>query len=749
MKKTTHFLLLLISAFALVQCETPGSPDFTLSSKIDTPLIAGSNFQFFGGNNALIDTTNEDLNNLFNVDGNNFITLSQEETFDFGDIENAIPSIEVAPAAITSEVGEIELNSFSSQNGSGNVGQAGFEDLTGQPSVLQSGDFIPGASSPHPVNIDLNTDYFVSAQIKNGSIVFTLKNELGFDLEELTMELFSDTQSLGTVVINNFIHTGIRTESFMLVNGEQNEEGIDLRDINVDIEITWQGQELQDNPGDLIVQNVEGENLVASQVDAVVPAQQFYASGNTSFSENEFLFSEQDHYVEIASGELLVDEIINSIDVDIEHLEISFPDLRLPPYAESDSLVIQFSGETQIERNTTSPTSRSVMLDDVRIYASNNTINYNIFALTEDTQQSGSSDSRIINEFDRLNAEVGLRDLVIREVFGVVRNKQVLLNTDVASDGLTADIMNDLEAEIIKIDGIDELSRRISGIEFTRASLDILYQTNVDIPTSVIGAFLGTDANGNEFFLSGEPGTSTEVQPDDPADKLVMNGTPIQRKNLIKFEIQGGQSPQDILSNTFDTNNSNISEFFNRLPTSIRFIGLADINKSGVVGRITNPVQFSPSISVNIPLALRADRASFTDTTAANLSDLPGPDDEALIEEGSLKIKYINNIPLGVDLSLELLDEAGTNLTSLPISGGLPIEFKAANAGTNGFTASPAEDYTVISLNRAQLDQLNQTRNIRFTAGLSSSDTEEVRIRNTDDVTVSISGSFVIRNKIN
>lgn len=749
MNKKTSLLLPLLAVFAFIQCETPESPDFTLSSKIDTPFIAESSFQFFGGSNALIDTSSQDLNDLMTVDGNNFITISQEESFEFGDIENAIPAIEVAPTAISSEVGEIELSGFSSQNGSGNVGQAGFEELTGQPSFLQEGDPIPGAQSPFPVNIDLNTDYFVSAQIKSGSIVFTFRNELGLDLDDLSLELFSDTESLGTVSVSDFTNGSTRTEGISLIDESLSETGVDLREINVNVEISWSGQEMQNDPGNLIVENVEGENLIATQVDAIIPTQEFRATGNTAFSENEFLFTEQEHYAEFTSGELLVDEIINSIDVDIEHLEISFPALRVPPYTEQDSLVIQFSGENRIQRNTTTPASRSVSLDDIRIYATNNTINYNIFAITEDTQQSGGSDSRIINSSDKLNAQVGLRDLVVREVFGIVQNRQVLLNVDVASDGATADIMNNIEAEVINIDGIDEISRRVEGIEFTQASLDVFYQTNVNISTSIIAAFMGTDANGNEFFLSGVPGTASEVLEGDRTEKLVMNGSPIPKENLIKFEIEGSESPEDVFSNTFNRTNSNITEFFNRLPVSIRFVGLADINKNGETGRITNPVQFKPSISVNIPLALRAENATFTDTSSVDLSDLPGPEDDSMLEEGSLKIRYINNIPLGVNLQLEMLDEAGTSLTSLPLSGDLPIQFKASNTGGDGFTSSSTEDYTIISLNREQLDQLNRTRDIRFTAGLSSSDAGEVRIRNTDDVSISVSGNFVIRNKIN
>src|SRR6056297_2174228 len=748
MKKTRYLLLSLFAIGVFTQCETPESPDFTLSNKIDAPFITESNFQFFGGENALIDTSSEDLNDLLVIDGDNFITISQEETFNFGEIENAIPMIEVAPTAIRSVVGEIELSNFSSQNGSGNMGQAGFEDLTGQPSFLQAGDPIPGAQSPFPVNIELNTDYFVSAQIVNGSIIFEFQNMLGFDLAELSLELFSDMQSLGTLTITGFAHGSSRTDRLTLADRTQNEAGVDLRNINVNVEISWGSQFMQDDPGDLIVKDIQGENLIASQVDAIIPSQEFHTSGSTSFSEEEFLFTEAQHYAEIASGELLVDEIFNSIDVDIDRLQISFPALRVPPYEESDSLVIQFSGDTKIQRNSTTASCRSVPLDDVRIYATNNMIEYNIFAITEDTQQSGGSDSRIINSTDRLNAEVGLSNLAIREVFGIVQNRQVLLNRDVASDGATAELMNDIEAKIITIDGIDEISRRLEGIEFTQASLNVFYQTNLNISTSIIAAFLGIDANGNEFFLTGKPGTQAEVPEGFQTEKLIMNSFPIEKENLIKFDIEGTQSPDEVYSMRFDRKNSNITEFFNRLPVEIRFIGLADINKEGESGRITNPVEFSPTVTIDIPLALRADGATFTDTTSADLGYLPGPDKESRLEEGLINIQYSNGIPLGVNLQLDMLDEAGNTIISLPLTNQMPIEFRAAETGSNGFAQTASEDNAIFSLDRSQLDLLNQTRDVRLNAGLNSYSKQEVRIRNTDSVSVSISGNFVIKNKI-
>lgn len=748
MAKKVYLLIPIIAIFTLVQCETPGSPDFTLSNKIDTPLIAESTFQFLGDRNALIDTTNADIRDLINIDGDSFITLSQEENFDFGDLDGAMPEVDVAATSFESMVGEIELGSFSSQDEDGNVGEASFSDLTGQPATLSEGDLLPGAESPFPVNIDLDTDFFVSAQIKQGGLEITLRNELGFDIEELTLDIMSGNSSAGQIVIADFDHITTRTESIMIVENPETDPEVELADISVNVSIRWDNQTMQDDAGSMIVKTIHGENLIASAVEAVIPPQEFRSSGSSDFSDDEFLFSSPGHYVELQSGTLAVQNILNTIDLDIDLLEITFPGLRTPPYTDADSLVIRFEGDQKIPRNNTEPVSRSFDLSDVRIYAENNEVSYNIFAQTEDTQASPGSDSRTITETDRMSAEVALSDLMISEVFGVIANRQVLLNTDIASDGTSVDIMNDLEAEVIEIDGIKDISSRIDGLEFTRASLSILYETNVGVDAAIIGAFLGEDANGNQFFLKGEPGTATEVTENDPIQKLQMDGSQIAASNLIKFKVDGNNSPDEILATTFDKTNSTIVNFLNRLPTSIRFIGIANINPNNVEGTIQNPVVFDPTIAVNIPLALRADRATYIDTTAINLEDLPGPGDDSILDEGSLTIRYTNTIPLGINLELEFLTTEGELITAVPLINDTSIEFKAAAVGNGGFSVSPSEDFTTIHLSRSQLELINQTRNVRLIAGLNTTASEEIRIRTTDDVGVSVSGKFVIRNKI-
>ncbi len=748
MIKKAHFIFPVIAMLALLQCETPGSPDFTLSSKIETPLLAQSNFRILGDKNALIDTTNDDLRNLFEIDGEDFITLSQEESFDFEDLKNVVPTIDIAPTTFESEVGEIELNDFSSQDENGNLGEASFQDLTGLENPLQKGDPLPAAQSPFPVNIELETDFFVSAQIKSGGIEISFRNELGFDLDNLTLELYSGSNSLGLIRIDSFVHNSTRNGALAIVENPDTDPEVELSELNADVEISWSTQTMADDAGNLIINEISGQQLIASSVHAVIQPQEFFLSGSSDISEDEFIFREPDHYVELSEGTLSIQNIISTIDLDIDLLEISFPDLRTPPYSEADSLVIRFEGDQKIPRNNTSPVSRSYPLDDVRIYAESNIVEYNIKAITENTQESEGIDTRIIQESDKVEAEVDFLNPDISEVFGVFSNRQIILNTDTSSEGSGVDIMNNLEAEVVEINGIDKLARKVEGIEFTRSSLSIHYTTNVDIPTSVIGAFLGIDANGNKSFLRGKPGTNAEVQVTDPAEKLFMNGEPIESSNLIKFDLEPGYSPDDTLSSTFDRNNSNITDFLKRLPTSVRFVGFVNINEEGIAGKVQIPVRFDPKISINIPLALKTDQATFTDTMAVSLESLPGPNDESLLEEGSLTIRYSNRIPLGINLDLEFLTDKDELITAVPLVNESPIEFLPAPLGSGKYSVSAAEDFTVIQLNRSQLDQINQTRNVRLISGLNTSASDEIRIRGTDDIDIAISGKFLIRNKI-
>jgi hypothetical protein len=707
-------------------------------------------FQFMGqGSDVFIDTTSSDFDSLFSVDGDNFITISKQEDFDFGDLNDAIPEVNFTPTSFSTSVGEIEIGSFSSGAG-GNLGEASFQDITGlDPALFPAGTPIPGGQTPTPVNIQVgsNTDYFVSAVIKSGSVELTITNDLGFDIDAADIDLKSGNSIVTSTTLNNVTHGSTTIGQFAFTNGDV------LQDLNVDVSVTWSAQTSQDNPGSLIVESLEGNNLVASQVEAAVAAQTFESSDVTNLDNTEFQFTTSGHYVELQSGDMQISEIVNNIDITVENMSISFPGIRSAPYGAGDSLIISYSGVTEITRNGTAP-ARNIDLSGYRIYAEGNQVEYNISALTENTQTGSGSETRIISETDNVAATVSINNLQISEAFGIITPKTVLLSDDDPNNGINElDLFNSTEAELTEIDGLSDLSDKLDGLEFTEPTISVDYITNLSVGATIYGAFLGINSKGEEVYLTGNAGSEFEVT--SPVSGLMVNGTALNESELIKFEIDSNTGSGSI---TFDETSTNVDDFLNNLPDEIRFIGKAVVNENNGEGTVTTPIQFDPTINVNIPLAFRTTQAAtFTDTTEQDMGDLPSPQkgDDSRLTEGRIIIDYTNGIPLQIDLAVTFLDSLYNPITSIPVSGDeILLIASGIDPGTQ-FADNPSSSTMQIVLTENQLEQLYQTRYLEVSAWLLTTDTDndgsgnEVKIRTTDAITLSVSADLSIETEVN
>ncbi|NIT56101.1 MAG: hypothetical protein GWN00_07645, partial [Aliifodinibius sp.] len=52
-------------------------------------------YQFLGADNALIDTTKEDFENVFETSEEGLVRVVKEQEFNFGDLNTAIPDVSV------------------------------------------------------------------------------------------------------------------------------------------------------------------------------------------------------------------------------------------------------------------------------------------------------------------------------------------------------------------------------------------------------------------------------------------------------------------------------------------------------------------------------------------------------------------------------------------------------------------------------------------------------------------------------
>jgi hypothetical protein len=739
MRRSLHLGAVAIAAVTFFsQCETPSEPKFKTQQVLEVPILKSANFTFLGGKGALIDTTKGDIGDLLTIDANGLVILSKETEFEFGDLNDAIPEVSVDPTDVNAQVGDLNLGSFASNNADG-LGRANFQQLTTlNPALFSAGTPLPGGSSPFPVNIDVSTDYFVSATIRNGALSITLRNTLGFNLSSLTMQLRSGNTVVGTFNFANLNHNSQLTETLPLAQGTL------LADINMNVSIAWAAQQMQATPQDLIVQDVAGVGLTASQVVAVLPGQSFDTRGSFSVDPDQFIFGNMNDFIEMSGGALTIASLDNNMDITIADFILSFPTIRRPPYTPADSLVIRFTGPTRINARS-SITNFVIPMANVRLYAPNNEVRYNLAAVTLNNQLGIGSTPSTVNSSDNVSARIRIENLAIRQAFGTIKRREVDLNDDDPSNGANIDLFNDNEANLIEIDGISDLSDKVGGLEFTDARFLISYNTNIGIGAKVVGAFVGVDSKGERVYLTGKTGSPYAVA-SNPFTNLTTNSIPLAASQMIQFELatspDGSLVPGVI---EFNKNNSTIIEFLNTLPTEIRFVGKAVINENETRGQIQSPVRFEPVILVDIPLAIKTvTAASYDDTLKADMGNLPGPDDDTRLNSGALEITYANRLPLQIGMELIFLDANFQPVTRTPLTGAQAHTIQAAPVGSNGFVSGPRNGTLTITLNQSQLDVINRARHVALSASLLTTNSGEVRLRNTDGFSFGIKARFTL-----
>ncbi len=729
---------MLGSLFVLSNCELPESPDFKTDQRVDIPLMQSRELKFLGGANALIDTTKSGIDTLLSVDPNGLVSLSFDESFDFGDLTDAVPDVTVDPTSVNAEVGPLSLNDFASDTGPDGLGKANFQQLTGvNPALVPAGSFLPAGGSPNPVNINLATDYFVSATITSGGISVTLTNRLGFNLSSVTMALKSGATAVGNINFTNLLHNTQQTSTLTIPAGTV------LQSLNVDVSIAWGNQNTQAQPDELVVQNVSGQALVASEVVAAVGPQSFETAGEVVVAEDQFLFTQPTDYIEVESGTIDIARIANNMGLGIETFTLSFPSILRAPYGVGDSLVITFAGATALTAGR-EILNYQVSLANTRIIAPNNEVRYSVAATTEDMRQGAGSNPATIRATDNVFASVGITGLAIRQATGVIVSRTVDLNDDAAGSAPGVDLFNDEEANLIEVGGLEDFSDKLEGLEFTDASFSVAYTSNIGVPAKVVGAFVGSTPGGERFYLRGLAGGALEV-PSTFTHSFTADGVPVPNSNLIQFDLTpspDGNLIQDEV--VFDRNNSTITDFLNKLPNEIRFVGVAMINPDNQRGIINKPVRFDPFIAVNIPLALRTlTAANYQDTMKMDLSGtLPEPEDDLQLNAGTLIIDYENRLPLEIGLDLRFLDENFAIVTQAPLPTEADFVIQAAPVDANGFVSGARIGALTINLSKAQLDQLNRTRHLGLEAHINSSGNQEVRVRATDGITVAIRARF-------
>ncbi|PAU93941.1 hypothetical protein CK503_09735 [Aliifodinibius salipaludis] len=180
MKNSFPIALILLLAFSIWSCEQPKSPDFQVNNQFEVPLTMEKTYPFLGADEALIDTTSEDFENIFDTDEDGLVSVVKEQSFNFGDLNNAIPvvnvpSIEVVNLTVPPTAGSHTVTA----NGSSSIDNSAFEFWDANHFVgMNGGELTVGITNDTDVSIDLEVT-FPEVQDPNGSsLAITIDNIL-------------------------------------------------------------------------------------------------------------------------------------------------------------------------------------------------------------------------------------------------------------------------------------------------------------------------------------------------------------------------------------------------------------------------------------------------------------------------------------------------------------------------------------------------------------------------------------------
>lgn len=743
--------MLLLSVQA---CETPSSPSFETEQSYNIALLTGQRYRLLGEQNAIIDTTSSNFRNRFSVDpDNDLISIGFQSDFPFGDVSGILPEVEIEPLEIVTQVPQL-LPEFDAEP------EVEFETITGEPAEdFPAGTFLSGGVAG-PINAELEVSRLVEAEVVQGGLIVTLENNLGFDLTRAVFQVISDGVPLGDELqAFNLADGEVYIEEARLSEGDLLRRPLDVRTT-----FEWDAQQMKSDAGWFAISSENTEDLEVSRAIGTFPSREAARFYQTQARQELFSFTSPDDFVDISQGQFTFSEIINQIDVDFDTLTFSFPTIyqldEAGNYAPRDSLQFKIFGEDRIRRSShpSNIDGRSFTYDveNLRIFSPDNIINVTVVGVTEDTENAPPGerireivfDQALTARVENIKADAKMASGFFKPRFYAFRNNE---REDGEEENDFLDLMNEDDRQHIRFEELQFNSFTLSDLALANTSMDLTYDTNINIENRAYTALLGRNEQGEEFFLRGKPGTAFSVADDDSISGLLYDGQAVAKSDLLAVGIDradnlGEEGGLIRLNNQ----NTNLDAFISRLPTEIFTITKALVNPEERTGTAGLPVEIDTSVRMRIPFRLRNNEqpTRFTDTLSVSLADLPSPEDNTFVDTGRLLISYENRIPLNLALTLSFFDDAQNFITESPLPNGDELRISAAPTGPGGFSTDAQRNVISVELSEEQLQQLSRTRSMILHAELLTEADVAVGLRASDTLTLDIQSEFNLRLRV-
>lgn len=594
---------------------------------------------------------------------------------------------------------------------------------------------------------------FVKAEVENGSLNLVFRNSLNIPISINSLTI-KNKNAFVAKKSGRYIAAGteIGTLSDILIESNSTTfASVDLQGKAISDEIIFEalasstgsnGATTSLTSSEKIDIDITG-SISVSEAESKLKPQSFNSSDTLTIDKESFEFASSNHYVKLNSGQLVITQLINSLDVSLDTLIIKVPSIK---NSVGNPLVINFYGDTRqgttfkkIGRKESGNRAPVVVdLAGYSIFAPDNKIAYTVYGKTEDTRTT-SEPTRVIKSSDKISATLSINSLKIGQALGKIVKKEIILGEDDPSNGTDIlDILNSLETEVAENDGLKEISDKLTNLQLIGSELSINYESNIGVEATVYMAIAGKKSDGSFLFLKGK--NEYAVTDSDNITKLYNGGVQIPKENLVKFTIGKNETTaiNSYLSTiSFNETNSNVDEFLSELPSEFRTIGIAVINPNNEASSfVANPILFKTELSIDIPLSINTTKGPLS--VLEDLGDidlflnLPKQEDDFSIDEMTININYENKIPLGINVDFDFIDSLG-NVLDVQYT---PILLEASNIDENGFTTTP-------KIGKAELlivnnEALNKTAKMNLILEVVTTSSKTVKIRYNDFIQIKL-----------
>jgi hypothetical protein len=197
-----------------------------------------------------------------------------------------------------------------------------------------------------------------------------------------------------------------------------------------------------------------------------------------------------------------------------------------------------------------------------------------------------------------------------------------------------------------------------------------------------------------------------------------------------------------------------LTQISGNIPDSMRVVGNVVLNPDYDTTMTTNIGRngsFGGDVALSVPMSLRiiggcfADTLVMGDTTHDGKADtIVDPDFMKDVNLGRMHLEIDNALPLGVKVKVVLLDNAHRPVLTIPQSEGDSLEIGAATV-VNGDVQSAAHTSRILELKGTELTLFNSAVYVKMSVSTSTSGSEVVNFRTTDNVRVRVWSEFSYR----